>query len=415
MKQKNKLTAYWKEAVLALLAVAVFCYWMFLFPFIPLMRESAQLFLLTPEYLCERIVVPGGLAQYVAEFFVQFFLYTSFSAAFYAILFLLFHWLTSRLLLKYLPKINGVVRYLLAFIPGFLMLWAAMIEYIPLTPTIAVLIVMFAMLAVPAKGKWRVAVTCILIPIVYWLTGPAAVLLVLCCLKWIPATAVIFAASIIISSHLAPYPLRQIARGIDYVWTGDKNIGTYEEMECDMLVRTQQWQKVIDKFRNPQSPAVVGEVTLAQYRAGQITQNKFYNEMLVPSDFTQYKAWVFSLDGLFLNSRFGTLTSAYMVGDIAFEMNLPMVSMRTAFEAMEFIPNHNKSGRTLRRLVQTNLITGHYDVALKYISILEETICYRSWAQKMRVFAEHPEKIKDDFYYMKSQESFANTEDKFFL
>ena len=129
----------------------------------------------------------------------------------------------------------------------------------------------------------------------------------------------------------------------------------------------------------------------------------------------QYEPSVFNISGNFLKTRFGTLTSANMLSDMAFVMNLPMVTMRTSFETMEFIPNYNKSSRSIRRLIQTNMITGNYDVALKYIRILENTICYRKWARNIRALAEHPEHISNDYFYNNSQKSYANTEDMFFI
>ena len=416
MKQKKSMTAYWKETLLGVFAVAVFCFWQFFYPFIPLMRETAQLFLLTYEYFLERIVLPGGLAQYVSEFIVQFFFYPTFAALFYALLFVLLHWLTSKLLKKYLPVLKEIIRYALSYIPSFLMIWVAMIPYIPLTPTIAVLMVMTVMLLIPESGKPRLVSTCLSIIVLYWLAGPVAVLLLFCYLRWIPLTATLFACCVVVSSLFVPYPLRKIACGIDYNWRApDKELGTFEEMECDMLMRSQQWQDIIDKYTNPKSPAVRSAVLLAYYQSKQIGQKEFYSRMIIPIEMMQYEPSVFNISGNFLKTRFGTLTSANMLSDMAFVMNLPMVTMRTSFETMEFIPNYNKSSRSIRRLIQTNMITGNYDVALKYIRILENTICYRKWARNIRALVEHPEHISNDYFYNNSQKSYANTEDMFFI
>lgn len=50
--------------IVVLLAVGVFCFWLFLYPFIPVMREMSLLFLWNTDYLMERLALPGGLAQY---------------------------------------------------------------------------------------------------------------------------------------------------------------------------------------------------------------------------------------------------------------------------------------------------------------------------------------------------------------
>lgn len=46
--------------ILAVLAVTVFCFWLFLYPFIPIVREMSQLFLWTEDYFVERIMIPEG-------------------------------------------------------------------------------------------------------------------------------------------------------------------------------------------------------------------------------------------------------------------------------------------------------------------------------------------------------------------
>lgn len=45
------------------------------------------------------------------------------------------------------------------------------------------------------------------------------------------------------------------------------------------------------------------------------------------------------------------------------------------------IPNFNKSGRCFKRLAETNLINGQYEVAAKYLRLLRKTIFYRDWAE----------------------------------
>ena len=96
------------------------------------------------------------------------------------------------------------------------------------------------------------------------------------------------------------------------------------------------------------------------------------------------------------------------------QIGMVNIAQRSVFEAMEAIPNYNKSARALRRLVETNIITGQYEVALKYIAILEETTFYRGVARKMKPLAEHPEKIKDFPSYQRLKEIYDKGEDVFF-
>ena len=91
------------------------------------------------------------------------------------------------------------------------------------------------------------------------------------------------------------------------------------------------------------------------------------------------------------------------------------MSQRAAFEAMEAIPNYNKSGRALKRLTETAIITGQYEVALKYIAILEEAFTYRKWAKMVKPLAEHPETIPQNAFYQKMQKLYEDQEDFFFF
>ena len=88
---------------------------------------------------------------------------------------------------------------------------------------------------------------------------------------------------------------------------------------------------------------------------------------------------------------------------------------RMMFEAMESMSNYNKSARALCRLTETAIVTGQYEVALKYISILEETLFYKRWAQKMRQLATHPENIKNHPKYGALQKIYGETEDMLFI
>jgi len=39
----NVIVRYWQQMLLAVLAVMVFCFWLLLYPFIPVVREMTQL------------------------------------------------------------------------------------------------------------------------------------------------------------------------------------------------------------------------------------------------------------------------------------------------------------------------------------------------------------------------------------
>ena len=405
--------------ILAVLAVTVFCFWLFLYPFIPIVREMSQLFLWTGDYFVERIMIPGGLAQYLGEMIAQFFINPVNGAIAYTAIFIVTQQLSSQWLRKAFPSLNEVYRFVLSLILPVIVWRLAMLPQIPLTLTMAVILVLCAgcMMMTISKTKRRWALL-IAIPVMYWLAGPAAILLVLCCLRWMPVTVTLFAACVIGSSYVTPYPLRQVAMGIDYL-AADNRIGmqmsTYEEMECDMLVRQKEWQQIIRIFQNPVSPAVRSAVLFAYHKTGQMGKQELMNNLVVPSEQQDSSPSVFNAGDRHFVVNFGSVSSAFIVSDIAYMLYWTNISQRVAFDAMEYIPNYNKSGRALKRLVETNIVSGHYDVARKYIAILEKTTFYRKWAQSMRPLTDNPELIKNNSFLHEAQQSYANTEDIFFI
>lgn len=417
MNLKNSIFKYWEQISVAILAIMVFCFWFFLYPFIPVVREMSQLFLWTCDYLTERLVVPGGAAQYLGECIAQFFLNPANGALTYAILFVVAQQLSSKLLRQFFPTIKSKVRFPLSLLPPTLFWYVATLPHIPLTPTIAALLVMTAGCAVMSiqTKRIRLVVLCLVIPVMYWLTGPIAALLVLCAVRWIHLTATLFAACLIGSSYVTPYPLEQIAKGIDYDWSGVKEMGTYEEMECDMLIRQQEWDKILRKFSDPQSPAVRSAVLLASYQTGQIGYQELMSRLVVPVSMYESEPSVFCMGDIHFTVYLGSLSSAFIVSELASQLSWTAISQRAAFEAMEYIPNYNKSGRALKNLTEICIITGQHALAEKYLSILDKTTFYRRWVRKMHPLIDNPKLIEQNPFMKKSQEQYQQTKDYFFI
>jgi len=71
-----------------------------------------------------------------------------------------------------------------------------------------------------------------------------------------------------------------------------------------------------------------------------------------------------------------------LLSDIYWSMGEISMSQMYAFETNEKM--NNLSPRLLKRLVQTNIAFGHYEVASKYLSWLEKTLYHREWAKRYR-------------------------------
>ena len=407
--------------------IAVFLFWRFRYPFALTYQEQLQLFLFDSDYFWGRVAEPGGFARYVAEFLVQFYNGVTIGAAIIALLYMLVQRLTWRLMTSSHLSPLSTHLYPLSFIPA-IMLWFAMgDESVMLTYVVALVIA----LAV-AIGWQRIIRTVpmilaalVLIPIVYWLIGPMVLLVTVLLLPWTLAVAAfIYAlALMLLSAHWLPFPMMRVILGISYyripvtmpyilmaiplvilllTWIGWKFqkvsesmkqwvfIGEllvvviagmlivpmgfdqkkYELIEYDHLVRIQDWKSIIQKAEKqmPDLPMSVSATNLALGMTNQLGDRAF--------DFYQRGS-----EGLLPKFERNFATSQ-LTGEIYFHLGLVNTAQRFAFEAMEAIPNYNKSARVVKRLAETNLINGQYEVARKYLQMLEKTIFYRPWAQR---------------------------------
>lgn len=383
----------------AALAVAAYCFWYFFYPYLITNREQCQLFLWNHEYFAERMAIPGGLAQYIGEWIVQFFIHPMYGALAYALLFVIAQWLGWKLLQRWFPKWNFWLRYLLSLTPAVILFILWLNPYIPMTPTVAALWVMGCMVVLPKRNLPKLICLTIGIPIGYWLVGPAILLLVLCCpLREMGAGVLLLGFCILVSSRICPYPLRQLAQGVDYHWE-KQSLGTKEEMDYDMLLRLRKWDDILNRYRKeqPSSFAIRSAAALALYQTkGPLTEQQLISSVTTSSNV------------------YSGQSSAFIMSEVYLHIGLVNMSQRAAFEAMESVPNYNKSARALRRLVETNLIIGQPDVARKYLAILDETLFYRNWSQKMRPLTEHPELVREHPSLGKLQKLYQETQDLFF-
>lgn len=87
--------------------------------------------------------------------------------------------------------------------------------------------------------------------------------------------------------------------------------------------------------------------------------------------------------------------TASLHSDIYYSMGIIAAAQKFAFEA--YISSHTSGNpRMLKRLIEINIITGAYPVAEKYIRILENTWYYKEWASSYRSFLYNDQKVKKD-------------------
>ncbi|MBW6502625.1 MAG: hypothetical protein K0B05_14635, partial [Bacteroidales bacterium] len=181
-----------------------------------------------------------------------------------------------------------------------------------------------------------------------------------------------------------PFLVIQCAGLIIFTFIGFRiwaNFGAEVIMKYDYLVRTGQWNEVLKlaEDKPPRNFLSLAMLNLSLAKTGQMGDKMFSYDQR-------------GVNGLFL--PFNREYVAPMMGnEIFYHLALTNASQEYAFEAMETIPNHNKSSRVIKRLAETNLINGNYAVSGKYLTILDKTLFYRKWSRDTRRYLYNEELI----------------------
>lgn len=368
---KKRIVEY---SISCLVGIIIYLFWAIPFRGMLNYHEEFQLFLTDSEYFISHLTQRGGIAVYISEFLVQFYNNYWIGALILALELILIQWLT----LNILKSINhngsnkrGYLLYFLSFIP-MLVLWVILGDVNVMHSLI--IAVMIALLLIDLLIRTFKTKKIRLIG------------------------ALVAGAFLIWSAGVHHYRIPDMVLDIPNIY----NPKTIELLDYDLLVRTNRWDQVIRKAekQQPDLPQSVCATNLALgmtnqmgSRAGEFFQNG--PEGLFPP---------------FSKDPFMTLTTA----EVYFQLGLVNTAQRYYFEAMEAAPNYKKSCRCIRRLAETNLINGQYNVARKYLHILEKTLFYRKWAQRTlsmiddgeESIMQHPlygrlrrMRLKDDFFY----------------
>ena len=453
MPDKIKNTdAVVRWALTIVLGVSAYLFWFLGFPHAMGYQEQFQLFLFDYSYFAERIVVPGGLGTYVAEFLTQFYNGPAIGALVIALVYVLMQrmiWLLAKRNLR--DGDNTWLAYIASFVPSLMIWWQMGDESTMLAYPVSLVLTLAAMLLLPRGKVGRICYTVVALPLMYWIAGPLVLLLGvyagvafakdserrLSGLFALAACVVYAVACILVSALIVPYPLERLFAGIFYyrfieilsymlaviaivvvllstiritakvkkpnvVW-GIAGAAVaclaavfipkaydeqkYDLVEYDWLVRQQRWNDIIAKSerKQPSLPMSVCATNLALGMTGQLGDRCF--------DFFQNGA-----EGL-LPEFERNFSTTLLTGEAYFMLGLVNTSQRYAFEAMESLPNYNKSGRAIKRLAETNLINGQYAVARKYLTMLQKTIFYRGWAERRLEMIDNPRLIDENNVY----------------
>lgn len=421
MRKSAKYLLFAGNTVLFVAAVLFFCRF---YPYHVHYQEQFQLFEFTWRYFVDVISVPGGAADWLGRFLTQFFLYSGVGAVVYAALLVLVQVLT------FLSCRNrSAACCLLSFLPAVALWIFHLDENALLSADITIILSLAAFLALSCIRSESLRRTCFLIaiPVLYMLLGGLSIVFVGFMAArekpWVGAAALVLALIIPFASQfLFDYNLRSLYIGVHYfrffrvvpmwAWVAVlmifitlladetalksgkalphaiamaaaaavmvcavpmalKNQADFEKeelMQYDFLVRFQKWDRIIAAAdrKTPDKPLSVACLNLALAQKWQLADRMFSYFQNGP-------------DGL-LPPFVRDFTSPLPTAEAFFRLGMVNTAQRYTFEAQESIPDYQKSARCYRRLAETNIINGDYDVARKYLDALKHTIFYRQWA-----------------------------------
>ena len=392
-------------------------------------QEQYQLFLFDHTYVWEIIKLPGGIADLLGRFCTQFFLYAWVGALIIALLLSAVQLLTLRLIATsnspkdgkkgfVSPPFKGVdgVFYGLSFVPSFLLWLFLLDENALLSGVWAVLLTLLVVWGIVklTAGWTRRILLIIAIPILYYLVGPVCfpipldslwhgihyhryptVFPVLLWAAALSAFIIIFIAHFFrrfksgtkfFTVHYSIFSYVLVAIGMGLLVWKNSNFKAEKVMQYDFMARYQQWNRILETINkekpNNQIGVTVQNLALAMH--GMLLDHMF--------DYNQN-----GIAGLLPDVNTDA-TSPLPTAEVFYHLGMINVAQRTVFEAQEAILDFQKSGRCYKRLAQTNLINGDYEVARKYLTALKKTLFYRDWANETlpllgneEAIAKHPE------------------------
>lgn len=442
---KNLMIKTWKPLLSLLFGVAVVIFWAVPFVGGLCFQEQYQMFLFDTGYFLERIVLPGGLADYISEFLVQFYYMPVLGGAIIALLLMSIQAAVWGLMKQYGAR-HDFPGYLLSFLPS-IALWCAMGDQNVLLSFVVALLGALVIGWIHNRFHNRlvkVVFELVSTALVYWFLGPVvflyAALMIGDTLKNAKQKGNVFSgigysagililtiAWILLTTQTLQYPLYRIFAGLNYYrypgaisplpfvvmvwavvipflgmipcrrkslqklqqskvvmalsyvlvivasWFGIKasfDEMTYELIDYDFLVRTEQWDKIIEKAEKKPAttPLSVSCVNLALSQKGMLADRLF--------EFYQNGG-----EGLFPTFT-RDMISPVSTAEIFFRLGMVNDAERYMFEAQEAIPNYRKSARLTRRIIECEIINGNYQVAAKLLRRLQKTLFYSNWANQ---------------------------------
>jgi hypothetical protein len=396
------MVKYCNWGLSVLVGIGMFLFWYVWYPHALSYQEQYQLFLWTWDYFVERVSVPGGFADWLGEFIVQFYY---------------IEWLGALLLALFFV----VFGRLAGLIPAALLLWLMGDPSVLLGYAMSIILALAAYRMNRREGKYGLIGDLLMVPVVYWMTGPMVwiyvTLRITRCgwrnwwlavwtvtiqlfvfrflmtqwtldMTFLPALnyrtpmmmppliwiiPVVTVIVLTIQSQLSWKWLKPamaiVALALGFVGvTIGYSKEMYELIRQDYLVRNERWDDITDRAKDYQvhTPFSSVCVNLALSQKRELADRMF--------DF-----WQSGEDALIM-PRIRDLTSMLPSAETFWRLGMVNSALRYFFDTQESILNGRMSGRCTKRIAECMIVNGHYLTAKKHLNLLKKSLFYRSWA-----------------------------------
>ena len=418
-------------SVSLLLLVASTVYFSVWYAFHTVNLEQLQLFEGTWAYFAETVSVPGGFSDYLGRFLTQFFYHAGSGALILAVLLVLI-----RALLRRICTRKDAVIGAATFLPSILLMMVMCLRFPTVSLLTAFCLTLVAVLAVKGirSTKARRIWTLILIPVLYLLLGSLAALFAAIVAiqehNWrfgVVALLVAIACPLVASLIFA-YPLGRLFYGLSYykvhvqmpVWPWVAAVVTAavvalaespvlagndrtwraayaavvifavpavllcssrndeQSLRYNSLAGKRAWNRIVTEATR-RAPKTYGEtacLNLALCKTGHLGGHMFEfrqdgPETLLPNENTPHH------DGL-------------STAEIFYQLGMVNNARRYCFEALNAIPDYQKSAPVFKLLAEISLVNENFEMARKYLTTLSHTLFYRRWANERIALLKDP-------------------------
>ena len=418
-------------SVSLLLLVASTVYFSVWYAFHTVNLEQLQLFEGTWAYFAETVSVPGGFSDYLGRFLSQFFYHAWSGALILAGLLVLI-----RALLRRICTRKDAIIGAATFLPSILLMMVMCLRFPTVSLLTAFCLTLVAALAVKGirSTKARRIWTLILIPVLYLLLGSLAALFAAIVAiqehNWrfgVVALLVTIACPLV-ASLIFPYPLGRLFYGLSYykvhvqmpVWpwvaavvaaavvalaespvlAGNDRTwraayaavvifavpavllcssrNDEQSLRYNSLAGKRAWNRIVTEATR-RAPKTYGEtacLNLALCKTGHLGGHMFEfrqdgPETLLPNENTPHH------DGL-------------STAEIFYQLGMVNNARRYCFEALNAIPDYQKSAPVFKLLAEISLVNENFEMARKYLTSLSHTLFYRRWANERIALLKDP-------------------------